>query len=124
MAVMQDAVFKALADETRRSILDALFAEDGQTLGELVTRFPSMTRFGVMKHLSVLEEAGLVTTVREGRRKRHFLNPVPIAEIAHRWISKYAAPFATALVGLRAGLEADPAPEPDPQPEPEPKEQP
>lgn len=104
---MQDAVFKALADETRRGILDALFTTDGQTLGELVARFPRMTRFGVMKHLTVLEEAGLVTTVKEGRHKRHFLNPVPIAEIANRWISKYAQPFTTAIVGLKAGLEEE-----------------
>ena len=102
---MSQEVFRALADETRRGILDALFAEDGQSLGEVCARFPAMTRFGVMKHLTVLEDAGLVTTLREGRRKRHFLNPVPIAEIANRWIGKYAEPYAKALVGLRAGLE-------------------
>ena len=103
--VMSQEVFRALADETRRGILDSLFVADGQTLGELCAGFPTMTRFGVMKHLAILEDAGLVTTLREGRRKRHFLNPVPIAEIANRWISKYAEPYAKALVGLRAGLE-------------------
>ncbi len=105
---MQGDVFKALADETRRAILDALLTVDGQTLAELTERFPEMTRFGVMKHLAVLEEAGLLSTLRQGRSKRHFLNPVPIAEIANRWISRYARPFTTALVGLRAGLEQEP----------------
>jgi DNA-binding transcriptional ArsR family regulator len=104
---MQGDVFKALADVTRRAILDALFAADGQTLTELAARFPSMTRFGVMKHLAILAEAGLITTARQGRSKRHFLNPVPIAEIANRWISKYAQPFTTAMVGLKAGLEQE-----------------
>lgn len=104
---MQDDVFKALADPTRRALLDALFAADGQTLSQLVAGFPDMTRFGVMKHLDVLEDAHLITTTREGRRKRHFLNAAPIAEIAHRWIDKYAEPFTTALVGLRAGLEQE-----------------
>ncbi len=100
-------MFKALADETRRGLLDALFAEDGQTLGSLCARFPQLTRFGVMKHLAVLQEAGLVTTLREGRSKRHFLNPVPIAEIANRWVGKYAEPYVKAMVGLRAGLEKE-----------------
>lgn len=104
---MQGDVFKALADETRRAILDALLTIDGQTLTELTERFPAMTRFGVMKHLAVLEEAGLIIVVKEGRAKRHFLDPVPIAEIANRWISRYAQPFATAMVGLRAGLEKE-----------------
>lgn len=104
---MQGDVFKALADDTRRAILDALFTADGQTLTELTGRFPEMTRFGVMKHLAVLEDAGLVTTLKQGRTKRHFLNPVPIAEIANRWISKYAEPFSTAMVGLKAGLEQE-----------------
>lgn len=101
-------MFKALADPTRRALLDALFVRDGQTLGELAATFEPMTRFGVMKHLAVLEDAGLVTTLREGRTKRHFLNAVPIAEIANRWIDKYTQPFARALVGLRASLEEEP----------------
>ena len=100
-----DEVFKALADATRRSILDALFERDGQTVQALCDRFPEMTRFGVMKHLSVLETANLVTTKRVGRTKRHYLNPVPIAEIADRWVSKYAQPFTRALVGIRHDLE-------------------
>src|SRR5271154_6883364 len=86
-----DEVFKALADPTRRDLLDELFREDGQTLGMLEERF-SMTRFGVMKHLKVLEEAGLVVTRRRGREKLHFLNPVPIRLIHDRWVSKYASP--------------------------------
>jgi DNA-binding transcriptional ArsR family regulator len=93
-------VFRALADPTRRRLLDALFAVDGQTVVALSTQFPEMTRFGVMKHLKVLEEANLVSTRRVGRTKLHFLNPVPIAQIAHRWIDKYAAPYASALVDL------------------------
>ena len=101
-----DAVFKALADPTRRGILDALFAADGQSVQALCARFPAMTRFGVMKHLRVLEDANLVVARREGRRTLHFLNPVPIGEIADRWISKYAHPFTRALVDLRVELEA------------------
>jgi DNA-binding transcriptional ArsR family regulator len=93
-------VFRALSDPTRRAVLDALFECDGQTAGALCARFPEMTRFGVAKHLRILEEANLLTTARRGRTKLHFLNPVPIAQIAHRWISKYAAPYATALVEL------------------------
>ena len=100
-----DEVFRALADPTRRSILDALFEHDGQTVQALCDRFPEMTRFGVMKHLSVLEAANLVTTKRVGRTKQHFLNPIPIGEIADRWISKYAQPFTRAMVGLRHDLE-------------------
>ena len=102
-----DDVFRALADPTRRAILDALFAEDGQSLMALTARFPGLSRFGVMKHLDVLAGANLVTTERAGRTKRHFLNPVPIAEIANRWIAKYAQPFTTALVGLKTGLESE-----------------
>jgi DNA-binding transcriptional ArsR family regulator len=93
-------VFRALADPTRRALLDSLFSRDGQTLTELCERFPEMTRFGVMKHLSVLAEANLVVTARQGRTKRHYLNPVPIEQVANRWISKYAARFAAALVAL------------------------
>jgi uncharacterized protein YndB with AHSA1/START domain len=99
-----DEVFKALADPTRRSLLDELFEEDGQTLGALEGRLP-MTRFGVMKHLRVLEEAGLVTTKRRGREKLHFLNPVPIRVIHDRWVSKYAEPWAATLSGLKRRLE-------------------
>ena len=102
----QDAVFKAMADAGRRRLLDALFADDGQTLGRLCEALPTMTRFGVMKHLGVLEQAGLVVTHRDGRTKLHFLNPVPIREIHDRWITKYAQPVAAAMAGLRAELEA------------------
>ncbi|MGZ6274107.1 MAG: ArsR/SmtB family transcription factor, partial [Candidatus Limnocylindrales bacterium] len=99
-----DAVFRALADPTRRSLLDALFREDGQTLTALEDRF-SMTRFGVMKHLKQLEDADLVVTRRRGREKLHFLNPVPIRLVHDRWVSKYAEPWAAALSGLKNGLE-------------------
>jgi uncharacterized protein YndB with AHSA1/START domain len=99
-----DDVFKALADPTRRSLLDELFREDGQTLGALEARF-SMTRFGVMKHLKLLEEAGLVVTRRRGREKLHFLNPVPIRLVHDRWVSKYAEPWAAALGDLKNRLE-------------------
>lgn len=105
-----DPVFRALADVTRREILDALFSEDGQTVGHLCARFEErMSRFGVMKHLSVLADAGLVVAVREGRTKRLFLNPVPIEQVADRWIGKYAARFTAALVGLQQHVEAGPA---------------
>jgi len=99
-----DTVFKALADPTRRRLLDALFRKDGQTLRALEARF-RMTRFGVMKHLKVLEEAGLVVTTRQGREKLHFLNPVPIRLVHDRWVSKYREPWADALVGLKKELE-------------------
>src|ERR671918_1273480 len=101
-----DAVFKALADPTRRSLLDELFNEDGQTLSALERRFP-MTRIGVMKHLRVLEEARLVTTKRRGREKLHFLNPVPIRLVHDRWVSKYTEPWAATLTGLKTRLEED-----------------
>jgi uncharacterized protein YndB with AHSA1/START domain len=101
-----DDVFRALADPTRRSLLDELFEEDGQTLGALEARLP-MTRFGVMKHLKVLEEAGLVKTKRRGREKLHFLNPVPIRLVHDRWVSKYAEPWAAALSGLKHTLEKE-----------------
>ena len=100
-----DEVFKALADPTRRELLDELFRQDGQTLGALEERF-AMTRFGVMKHLRVLEEAGLVVTRKVGREKQHFLNPVPIRLVHDRWVSKYAEPWAAALSGLKQGLES------------------
>lgn len=99
-----DEVFKALADPTRRSLLDQLFRQDGQTLSALEERLP-MTRFGAMKHLRVLEEAGLITTRRRGREKLHFLNPVPIRLVHDRWVSKYAEPWAAALTGLKHELE-------------------
>jgi uncharacterized protein YndB with AHSA1/START domain len=99
-----DAVFRALADPTRRSLLDELFREDGQTLNALEEHF-SMTRFGVMKHLKQLEEAGLVVTRRRGREKLHFLNPVPIRLVHDRWVSKYAEPWAAGLSGLKRQLE-------------------
>ena len=100
-----DLVFRALADPTRRSLLDELFRQDGQTLGALEERF-AMTRFGVMKHLRVLEDAGLVVTRKVGREKQHFLNPVPIRLVHDRWVSKYAEPWAAALSGLKQGLES------------------
>jgi uncharacterized protein YndB with AHSA1/START domain len=99
-----DAVFRALADPTRRSLLDELFREDGQTLSALQGRLP-MTRFGVMKHLKQLEEAGLVVTKRRGRKKLHFLNPIPIRLVHDRWVSKYAEPWAAGLTGLKNRLE-------------------
>ncbi|HEX4573732.1 MAG TPA: metalloregulator ArsR/SmtB family transcription factor [Gemmatimonadales bacterium] len=100
-----DDVFKALADPTRRGVLDELYQRDGQTLSELEGRLP-MTRFGVMKHLRVLERAGLVVTRRSGRTKLHFLNPVPIRLIHDRWIDKYTEPWAATLTGLKTHLEA------------------
>ncbi|WP_370651785.1 ArsR/SmtB family transcription factor [Frankia sp. Cj3] len=99
-----DAVFRALADPTRRALLDELFREDGQTLSALEARF-DITRFGVMKHLKQLEEAGLVVTRRRGREKLHFLNPVPIRLVHDRWVSKYAEPWAAALSGIKQRLE-------------------
>jgi uncharacterized protein YndB with AHSA1/START domain len=99
-----DAVFRALAAPARRSLLDELFREDGQTLSALEARLP-MTRFGVMKHLKQLEEAGLVVTRKRGREKLHFLNPVPIRLVHDRWVSKYAEPWAAALSGLKNRLE-------------------
>jgi uncharacterized protein YndB with AHSA1/START domain len=99
-----DEVFRALADPTRRSLLDELFREDGQSLSMLEQRLP-MTRFGVMKHLKLLEEAGLVVTKRRGREKLHFLNPVPIRLVHDRWVSKYAEPWAASLSGLKRELE-------------------
>lgn len=101
-----DAAFKALADPTRRRLLDMLFRRDGQTLGQLERRL-SMTRFGVMKHLRVLEEARLIVTKRRGREKLHFLNVVPIRQIHDRWIDKYAAPVAAMLTGLKKEIEEE-----------------
>jgi uncharacterized protein YndB with AHSA1/START domain len=104
MISSMDDVFRALADATRRSLLDELFKQDGQTLSALGRRLP-MTRFGVMKHLRVLEEAGLVVTRRRGREKLHFLNPVPIRLVHDRWVSKYAEPWAATLSDLKHKLE-------------------
>jgi uncharacterized protein YndB with AHSA1/START domain/predicted transcriptional regulator len=100
-----DRVFKALADPTRRFLLDLLFVRDGRTLTELEAEL-EMTRFGVMKHLRVLEEAGLVVTRRSGRTKLHYQNPVPIRLIHDRWIDKYTEPLAATLTGLKKALEA------------------
>jgi uncharacterized protein YndB with AHSA1/START domain len=99
-----DPVFKALADPTRRSLLDELFSRDGQSLSDLEDRF-TMTRFGVMKHLKQLEEAGLIVTRKQGREKLHYLNPVPIRLVHDRWVSKYAEPWASALVEIKQRLE-------------------
>jgi DNA-binding transcriptional ArsR family regulator len=101
-----DEVFKALADPTRRSLLDELFRQDGQTLRTLEERF-SMSRFGVMKHLKVLEDAGLVVTRRRGREKLHFLNPVPIRLIHDRWVHKFAEPWVAGLAEIKERLETD-----------------
>ena len=102
----EDRVFKALADPTRRFLLDRLFTRDGRTLTELESEL-AMTRFGVMKHLRVLEDAGLVVTRQSGREKLHFLNPVPIRLIHNRWIDKYTERQVSALVDLKAELEND-----------------
>jgi DNA-binding transcriptional ArsR family regulator len=99
-----DLVFKALADPTRRLLLDRLFERDGRTLSELESGF-EMTRFGVMKHLRLLEEAGLVITRKSGREKLHFLNPVPIRLIHDRWIDKYTERQVSALADLKTELE-------------------
>jgi len=99
-----DLVFKAMADSTRRFLLDLLHKRDGQTLTELEQRL-EMTRFGVMKHLKLLEEAGLVITRREGREKLHFLNAVPIRRIHDRWIDKYRERELSALADLKTSLE-------------------
>ena len=98
-------VFRALGDPNRRVLLDRLFERDGQTLGELCGHLPGMTRFGVMKHLGLLEAANLVTTVKAGREKRHFLNPVPIRLVHDRWIGKFAEPIVGAMSSLKAQLE-------------------
>ena len=101
-----DRVFRALADPTRRHLLDRLFERDGRTLTDLEHGL-EMTRFGVMKHLRVLEDAGLVVTRRSGREKLHFLNPVPIRLIHDRWVSKYAEPWAAGLSSLKDELESE-----------------
>src|SRR5258708_40271436 len=98
-----DAVFKALADSSRRLLLDLLYERDGRTLTELDAEL-EMTRFGVMKHLKVLEEAGLVVSQKQGREKLHFLNPVPIRQVHDRWIDKYTEQRGSALLDLENGL--------------------
>jgi DNA-binding transcriptional ArsR family regulator len=104
VTIDDDRVFKALADPTRRFLLDRLFKRDGRTLTELESEL-EMTRFGVMKHLRILEEAGLVVTRRSGREKLHYLNPVPIRLIHDRWIDKYRERQVSALVDLKTHLE-------------------
>lgn len=101
-----DEIFKALAHPTRRSLLDELYRQDGQTLTALEERLP-MSRFGVMKHLKVLQDAGLIVTKRRGREKLHFLNPVPIRLVHDRWVSKYAEPWAATLSELKSSIEED-----------------
>ncbi len=108
--VQDDLVFKALADPTRRLLLDALYEKDGRTLGELETVVADrndMTRFGVSKHLRVLEDAGLVVSRKDGRRKLHFLNPVPIRLVHDRWIDKFTEHHVLALTDLKRALEDD-----------------
>ena len=100
-----DRVFKALADPTRRFLLDRLFVRDGRTLTELESEL-EMSRFGVMKHLKVLEEANLVVARRSGREKLHYLNPVPIRQIHNRWIDKYTEHRVSALLDLKSELES------------------
>lgn len=100
-------MFKALNDPSRRQLLDALVERDGQSLGELCEILPDMTRFGVMNHLGVLETAGLVATRKAGRRKLHYLNPVPIRLVADRWISKFAAPTVGAMASIKRSLEEE-----------------
>ena len=104
--VTDDAVFRALADPSRRRLLDRLYARNGQTLGELCQGL-DMTRQAVAKHLAILEEANLVSSQRVGREKRHFINPVPINEIAERWISKFERPQLSALSALKQKLEGE-----------------
>ena len=109
---MDEEVFRALSDPSRRVLLDQLFARDGQTLGQLQAHLPGLSRFGVMKHLAVLEAAHLITTKKVGREKYHYLNPVPIQQVADRWISKYAQPFARVLADLKVTMENDEMEEP------------
>ncbi len=105
--------FRALGDPSRRLLLDRLFERDGQTLGELCAYLPAMTRFGVMRHLGVLEEAGLIETRRAGREKRHYLNPVPIRLIHDRWTSKFAEPVVGRMAAIKHTLEAPAMSTPD-----------
>jgi len=110
---MDDEVFRALADPSRRTLLDRLFERDGQTLGDLETALPGMTRFGVMKHLRVLEAANLVTSRKVGRERHHYLNPVPIRQLHDRWLDRYRIRAADLLDDLRITLEALPMTMPD-----------
>jgi DNA-binding transcriptional ArsR family regulator/uncharacterized protein YndB with AHSA1/START domain len=103
--VVDDLVFRALADPTRRLLLDRLFEREGRTLGDLQAEVPEMTRFGVMKHLRVLEAASLVVSRKVGREKFHYLNPVPVQLVHDRWVSKYTRPRVAALAALKAELE-------------------
>jgi DNA-binding transcriptional ArsR family regulator len=98
---VDEEVFRALADPSRRTLLDQLYERDGQTLSELERVLPAMTRFGVMKHLRILEAAGLVVSRKVGRERHHYLNPVPIQEIHGRWLDKYQARTAATLIDLR-----------------------
>ncbi|HEU4319822.1 MAG TPA: SRPBCC domain-containing protein [Acidimicrobiia bacterium] len=100
-----DEVFRAINDPSRRLLLDVLYERDGQTLGELCAHLPEMTRYGVMNHLKILEEADLVTTHKNGRQKFHYLNPVPIKLVHDRWISRYAEPRVGAIADIKARLE-------------------
>lgn len=100
-----DAIFKALADPTRRRMLDLLMERDGRTLSDLEEAFPELSRFGVMKHLKVLEDASLIVTRKQGRFKHHHLNAAPIQELSERWVSKFAKPWARAMVDLKTLLE-------------------
>lgn len=101
-----DEVFRAINDPSRRLLLDKLYERDGQTVGELCTHLPQMTRYGVMNHLRILEGAGLLTTRKQGRSKYHYLNPVPIKLIQDRWITKYAEPRVGAIADIKARLES------------------
>jgi uncharacterized protein YndB with AHSA1/START domain/DNA-binding transcriptional ArsR family regulator len=116
VAPVDDDVFRALADPSRRTLLDRLFERDGQTLVELEAALPEMTRFGVMKHLRVLEGANLVTSRKVGRARHHYLNPVPIRGIHDRWLDRYAIRAADLLADLKTILEIDPMPSPDSAP--------
>src|SRR5215213_5539020 len=106
-------VFRALSDPSRRLLLDSLYERDGQALGELSARLSQMTRFGVMRHLDVLEAANLITTLRAGREKRHYLNPVPIRLVHDRWIGKFAEPIVGRMSALKRQLEETSAMTPD-----------
>ena len=103
-----DDVFKAISDPSRRLLMDRLVDADGQTLSELCAYLPGMTRYGVMSHLRVLEDAGLITTRKVGRSKHHYLNPVPIQQIYMRWMAKYAQPIVGRMAGVKAHTERKP----------------
>ncbi|MBW7455228.1 metalloregulator ArsR/SmtB family transcription factor [Paenibacillus sepulcri] len=111
---MENDIFKALADPSRRTLLDLLQESDGRTLSELCTHL-DMSRFGVMKHLNLLEEAGLIMTRKVSREKLHYLNPVPIRQIYERWVSKYAEPWALQLTAMKSELEREPVMEHKPR---------